>query len=295
MNFRTALLLLFIIPIACKMEKRLSLLTKTELINFPSASSIEFHNDVLYVIGDDARNIAMLDKNYKLLDTFTLFPGNDLRIPKKQKADLEASTIIQHNGKDSLLVTGSASTPEREFLWLFPLDNMKAYEKTPLTSFISKLRVKQVNFEGLAAYKDLLIFGNRGNNNIPENQLIIVSAALDNPLIIDLQIAGDPFKGLSGLTYVPSKDLLLFTASVEETGSSYEDGKIGSSYLGYIKGFSSKLNQKVLRPDALLELFPNEKIESVAVESVEKDMILHLAADNDNGISTLFKISLPAP
>jgi len=277
------------------MEKRLSLITRTELINFPSASSIEFYNGVLYVIGDDARNIAMLDENYKLLDTLTLFPGESLRIPKKEKADMEASTIIQHNGKDALLVTGSASTPEREFLWLFPLDNMKAYEKISLTPFISKLRVKQVNFEGLAAFKDMLIFGNRGNFNIPENQLVIVPAAtLDNPVVIELQLG--KFKGVSGLAYVPSKDLLLLTASTEETGNAYEDGKIGDSYLGYIKNFSSKLNEQTLQPDELIAFpFQNEKIESVAVEAVGKEMILHVVADNDNGTSTLFKLSFPTP
>src|SRR5215212_6881198 len=102
MNSRIIIIIsIFLIPIACKMEKGpgLSLITKTELLNFPSASSIEFHNDRLYVLGDDARNLAILDKNYKLLDTITLFPGDGLRIPKKIKADLEASTIIQHNNK----------------------------------------------------------------------------------------------------------------------------------------------------------------------------------------------------
>lgn len=279
------------------MKKELSLITRTELINFPSASSIEFYNDVLYVIGDDVRNIAMLDTNYKLLNTFTLFPGDSLRIPKKEKADLEASTIIQHNGKDALLVTGSASTPAREFLWLFPLDNMQAYEKISLTPFVSNLPVKQVNFEGLATFKDKLIFGNRGNNNIPENQLVIVpTATLENPVIIDLQIGDGKFKGLSGLTYVPSNDLLLFTASTEETGNAYEDGKIGDSYFGYIKNFSSKLDERSLQPDELLTLpFQNEKIESVAVEPVGKELILHMVADNDNGISTLFKLSFPTP
>jgi hypothetical protein len=284
----------------------LSLITKTELLNFPSASSIEFHNDLLYIIGDDARNIAIIDKNYKLLDTVTLFPGDSLRIPKKIKADLEASTIVRHNGKDALLVTGSASTPEREFLWLFPLENLNSHEKISLTAFIGKLRVKQVNFEGLAAVKNMLVFGNRGNINIPENQLVIVPVkdltALENtnPVIIEMKLDGS-FKGLSGLAYVPSDDLLLFTASVEETGSAYEDGKIGNSYLGYIKNFSSKLNEKILRADELIDLpatqhaFLNEKIESVAVEAVGKNLILHLVADNDNGTSTLFKLSLPTP
>ena len=98
MKIYTVLFALIFTFMSCKMEKGpgLSLITKTELLNFPSASSIEFHNGKLYVIGDDARNLAILDKNYKLVDTIELFPGEGLRIPKKIKADLEASTIVCH-------------------------------------------------------------------------------------------------------------------------------------------------------------------------------------------------------
>jgi hypothetical protein len=41
--------------------------------------------------------------------------------------------------------------------------------------------------------------------------------------------------------------------------------------------------------------FSGEKIESVAVESVGKNIILHLVADNDDGTSTLFKVRLSNP
>lgn len=287
------------------------MITKTELINFPSASAIEFHDDLIYVMGDDARNLAILDKNYKLVDTIELFPGEGLRIPKKIKADLEASTIVRHQGKDALLVAGSASTPEREYLLLFPFDSLKSYEKVSTNAFAHKLLnsgLQQINFEALCLVKDMLVFGNRGNINNPQNHFVIVPAAnlnaLENakPVLIELNLGSDePFKGISGMAYIPSSDLLLFTASTEHTGSSYEDGKIGHSYLGYIKRFSSKMHEAVLHPDELVNLaetqpdFRDEKIESVAVESAGTDLILHLVADNDNGTSTLFKLSFPNP
>lgn len=289
----------------------LSLITKTELINFPSASAIEFHDDLIYVMGDDARNLAILDKNYKLVDTVELFPGEGLRIPKKIKADLEASTIVQHNGKDTLLIAGSASTPEREYLLLFPFDALKNFEKISTNAFAQKLQhsgLKQINFEALCLVKNMLVFGNRGNINDPQNHFVIVPAenlnALENAkaILIELNLGSDvPFKGLSGMAYIPSSDLLLFTASTEHTGSSYEDGKIGHSYLGYIKRFSSKMHEAVLQPDELINLaemhtdFRDEKIESVTVESAGRELILHLVADNDNGTSTLFKLSFPNP
>lgn len=295
------------------MEKKseLSLITKTELINFPSASAIEIHDDLLYVMGDDARNLAILDKNYRLLDTIELFPGDGLRIPKKIKADLEASTIVTYKGKDSLLAAGSASTPEREYLLLFPFDALKNYRKIPTKAFVQKLLhsgLKQINFEGLCVVKDMLVFGNRGNVELPQNHFVMVPSenldALENaqPLLMEINLGGEgTFKGISGMAYIPSSDLLLFTASTEHTGSSYDDGKIGHSYLGYIKRFSTKMHEPVIQPDELVNLaemhtaFQDEKIESVAVESVGHELILHLVADNDNGTSSLFKLSFPNP
>lgn len=313
MNFSKLLICsLILIPIACKMEKsQLTLITKTELLNFPSASSIEFHNGLLYVIGDDARHLAIIDNNYKLIDTVSLFPGDGLRIPKKIKTDLEASTIVKFNNRDTLLVAGSSSTPEREYLLLFPLEHMSSNERVSTKAFVDKLLelgLKQVNFEGLAAMNDMLVFGNRGNNDIQHNHFVIAPAAnvssLQNstPLLVELDLGNDGgFKGLSGLAYIESLDMLLFTASVEQTSNAYDDGDIGDSFLGYIRKFSSKIHEKIIQPDELLNLpatlsaFQNEKIESVAVESVGRNIILHLVADNDNGISTLFKLSFPNP
>lgn len=302
-----------LLAIACKMEKGngLSLIAKTELINFPSASSIEFHNGLLYVMGDDARNLAILDKSYKLVNSIELFPGDGLRIPKKIKTDLEASTVVVHKGKDTLVVAGSASTPEREYLLLFPLDSLTNHEKISTRAFVRKLLgngLKLVNFEGLALVKDMLVFGNRGNLEIPENHFVIVPAneisALQHatPTLTAFDLGSDgTFKGVSGMAYIASSDILFFTASTEHTGSAFDDGKIGHSYMGYIKQFSTKMQQPVIRPDKLINLaethagFHNEKIESVAVEAVGKELILHLVADNDNGTSTLFKLSYPNP
>jgi hypothetical protein len=306
-------ILILIILIACKMDNqpKLSLIKKAELLNFPSASAIEFYNDRLYVIGDDARNLAILDKQYNLLDSVELFPGESLRIPKKSKTDLEASTIVQYQNKAQLLVAGSAATPEREYLLLFPLDDLKNHKKISTQQFTHTLKeagLKQVNIEGLVSINNIIIFGNRGNRANPENHLIFVSTGIiDNvegkiPRLTELNLSEDgTVKGLSGLAYIPSMDLLLFTASIEDTDNAFDDGGIGHSYLGIIHAFSSKMNNKAIIPDELWNLsemnaeFNNEKIESVAVESAGNELILHLVSDNDDGTSTLFKLSLQSP
>jgi hypothetical protein len=98
---------------------------------------------------------------------------------------------------------------------------------------------------------------------------------------------------------VAEKDLLLFTASEEATTSAYEDGAIGDSYLGWINNFSEAWKSAAVVPTKVLKLptfhpaFQHQKIESVCVESQQgRRYLLHLAADNDNGKTVLFKVAL---
>ncbi|MGB8190510.1 MAG: hypothetical protein WCF67_01265, partial [Chitinophagaceae bacterium] len=246
-----------------------------------------------------------------IIDTVMLFPGQGLRIPKKEKNDLEASTIINFNHLPYLLVAGSASTAEREVFFLFPMNDLRKYETFPAHRFFQSLKDKGlniINIEGVTTVGHTLVFANRANIGNPHNHFIIVNENViyepeNNPSFImqlDLE-KSDTIMGVSGLAYIASKDLLLFTASVELTENAIDDGTIGDSYLGYIKNFSSKMKGKNIKPDEVLNLsalhpdFKGEKIESVCVESAADKIILHLVADNDDGTSTLFKLSLANP
>jgi hypothetical protein len=98
---------------------------------------------------------------------------------------------------------------------------------------------------------------------------------------------------------VAEEDVLLFTASEEATTSAYEDGAIGDSYLGWIANFTEAWKGNVLMPTEILKLpafhqaFHQQKIESVCVEKQQGGRyLLHLAADNDNGKTVLFKVAL---
>ena len=281
-------------------------------MGFSSASAIEFYKDRIYIIGDDARYLLIADKQYNVIDTVTLFPGESLRIPKKEKADLEASAIHEYNGKAYLIVAGSGSTAEREDFFVFSLDDLHSYKKISQRSFFQSMKENGfpiINIEGLAVVNDQLVFANRANLSQPDNCFYICSPGFlygENHEKGDTSILALPsddgfLKGVSGMCYDAAHDLLLFTASVELTANAFDDGAIGNSYLGYISGFAGKMRSPTIKPDTLINLsalykeFANEKIESVCVESAGKEMILHLVADNDNGTSTLFKMSMPIP
>ena len=105
------------------------------------------------------------------------------------------------------------------------------------------------------------------------------------------------FNGVSGLSYAPKTDKLIMTVSTEDTRSVYEDGAIGKSYIWIVNSITSKRNWKSINPNIIIELdsidprFKSQKIESVCVLKETKHFLhLLLAADNDNGSSTLFKL-----
>src|SRR5690348_6371834 len=91
-----------------------------ELKNFPSGSGIECFGEKVYLVGDDAKDILIMDKRWKKLNSIPLFTsGENLsagqagRIPKKIKADLEATAIIEVNSIPRMLVLASGSRDNR--------------------------------------------------------------------------------------------------------------------------------------------------------------------------------------
>ncbi len=284
---------------SCQNEKpTIQFITSKEL-SFPSASAIEFYNNKLYVFGDDAPYLLVLSPNYQVLDSIGYWAQKVDRISKDEKPDIESAVIIDSGGKPVLYGIGSMSDTER---W-----NVLAYHPAKssitTTAFFSPgttfPQIDAINIEGSCLVNNTLILSNRANLSNPVNYLLFWN---QRDRVISKKIVLPPGKiagGVSGLYYVKEKDILLFTASEEETASTTKDGAIGESYLGWIQGFSKKMNASEFKPDAYLELsdankvFSKQKIESVCAENIYgNEMTLHLAADNDDGSSTLFKVKL---
>ncbi|MDB5193324.1 MAG: hypothetical protein JWQ96_2887 [Segetibacter sp.] len=300
------------ILISCKMPQPKVTLIKTVTFNdFPSGSALEFHNNKLYLAGDDATQFLILDTNYNRLDSITLDSARTPRVPKDIKLDFEASTIINNKGKEQLLLLGSASTTVREKLFVVDLGDeaahqLQVYSTSELKKQLEKNSIKEVNFEGAAYVHGTLIISNRANKSQPNNHLIFTDLSLiDNFDNIHFRIAklnlevDGKVVGVSGLTYEPKNDRLYFCVSTEETSSAYDDGEIGESYIGYINNISEKTTGKEISPDLFFSLdnvnpvFKNQKIESICIESIKGNIItLHLVADNDDGTSKLFKLTL---
>ncbi len=286
----------------------IELLSSLRLSDFPSGSAITLYNDKIFVIGDDANSILVLDTRYKQVDTILLFDFSDKRIPKPEKPDFETSVVVQVNGADHLLVLGSASRPNRGKAILLSLNDHKI-QHIDLSLFIGRLKTTsmgELNIEGSAVVNDLFILSNRANHSNPQNSLVVTTSGFFKDQqdcqikTIKLQLP-DSLKtlGVSDMTYVQAQDLLLFTLTSELTTNAYDDGAIGDSYIGWIDRASEKLKETSVAFDKLINLsdsnkeFKGEKIEGILAEEAQQDsLIIHLVSDNDAGETRLFKIRL---
>lgn len=289
---------------SCSSQKHM-LQEKILLPDYPSASGIDFRNQTVYIIGDDANNLLILDSSLKTKDSIALFSFSEKRIPKKLKADLEAMTILD-NG--DILLSGSGSlNPTRSLAWLInPVKKTK--DSIRLDTFYQRVSlqgINELNIEGIAAYPGGFILANRGSKGYPKNHLIFTRRNFwqrQTGVEISSMLAGvntdsSQFSGISGITYAPNQDALILTISTEDTRNNMDDGAIGTSYLWIIRNISSKKNWKAVNPDTIINLdqldpkFIGQKIESVCIlKETSSRYYLLLAADNDNGSSTLFKM-----
>jgi hypothetical protein len=255
------------------------------------------------MIGDDARTIMALSADHKLIDSATIFEYPAKRISKEDKTDIESSAFIKRNGEDCLLAISSFSTKKRNKLLFITLEANGKIGK--IDSIIQSFDIPDMhgmNIEGATTMDSTLVLVNRANTSTNANYLLLTRLVHDSLVsgnlnhIFILLPQAKITQGISGLEYLPQRDILLFTASTEDTPSAYQDGTIGESYLGCILDFSKKINADVIKPDRYIALSgvlgsKLQKIESIAVEKEKtNELVIHLAADNDNGSSSLFKL-----
>jgi hypothetical protein len=288
---------------------KITLLDFKEVKDFPSGSGIEYYQDKVYVVGDDAKEVLVMSKNWKKLENIPLFKSDEARIPKKTKPDLEATAIIEINSIPRLLVLGSGSKEPRNKIVLVNLDN-NTTEEIDITPFYDRLLqtgIGDINVESATLVLGKLVIGNRGNKSKPDNHVIVTDVdfykheteAQISPVKIEFP---DGFKepiGLSGMTYSHLNDWIIATFSTEDTTNAIDDGAIGDSYLAIIENASRKILRHKMKINQLINIGDADKslrgykMESVTIQSEKNGRLkLQLVADNDDGVSCLFKIRL---
>ena len=310
-RFKASFLLLFMALNACNSDKQSTdknmyteFIKSQILTEYPSGSTISFHNGHLYLMGDDASKLVILDSELNLKQEIQFFPGDEYRIRKAEKADIESSEWITKDNKPKLWLFGSGSlSPQRDSAFCFD-PQTQTVDRMDLGSFYRKLHhagIPELNIEAAAIVKDNLVFGSRGNLTNKQNHLIYTSTGNfpeDTTFsIVPINLPDDA--GISGMSYQADLDILLITASKENTATAYDDGEIGESYLGAVYNFSDRITDAAIKPDAWLALselhpeFAVQKIESICtLSSNTSEIITVLVADNDQGTTKLFTVRL---
>lgn len=287
-------------------------LVKTKLFDgISSGSALEYYGGNLFVAGDDARCLHVLDKKWQRIRTIRLFEGPaDERMPKKEKSDIEAMALIEVDTRPTLLLLGSGSRDCRNVAILLDISN-EALRRLALDKFYGRLRdlgLKELNIEGATIVQDRLVLSNRGHKRNPANQLIVTDVDFyqrqDTAAIQIVSLTLDPLlrqASVSGLAYSRSDDCLFLALSTEDVSNTYDDGPIGKSYIAFLMHPQERFrhSEDGVRFDGFIDLaaqddrFHGNKVESVCIQSEKADrMKLHLVADNDTGLSRLFKVTL---
>jgi hypothetical protein len=283
-------------------------LLRNTIIDYSSASALEYFNDVLYVVGDDVNFILCLDEAWNKVGEIKLFDFDGKRMPKPDKPDLESACFIDKQ----LFILGSGSkSPQRDIAFSVAFPD-KSVKRMSTGAFFSLFRdrglVTEMNIEGFTRCRDKLLLFNRANNMQP-NQLIITDQKIIKNqfpdrfkvMSISSKSIGEIPLGISGATYDERNDILFLTASAENTDNAYDDGVVVGSAIAIIRDAYQKLEQYELLIDEwmILEdidsLFKAQKIESICI--VRQDAMQYhciLAADNDNGSSGLFEVEIIA-
>jgi len=281
-----------------------------ELPEFSSGSGIEFYDDKLYLVGDDARDVLVMNRKWKPNDLITLFDTVEERLAKTVKTDLEAITLLWINKKPHLLILGSGSAVLRNRLILLNLHNKETLmvDISPFYERLSGAGITNINIEGAAVVHDYLILSNRASNENPVNTLIITSLDFyrkQNEASFQLvKLEAEGLEGqmsVSGITYSDKHEMLLLTTTIKNISADTDEITTGKSGLALIENFYRKIGREKgrMKINNLLDLsadderFKGYEVESVCIQS-EKDhsMKLHLAAGNNTGISHLFKAQL---
>ncbi len=281
------------------------------LSGIPSASGVVRADNVLYVIGDNLAWLYQLDDHYEITDKVLLLGGiTDSILPKASKPDFEAMTTIQNNSEVELLIFGSGSkSPERDVIARVRLKDRTQTIVDGAASFYNAIRsskhldAESLNIEAAATVGNALFLFNREHNLILEfslNDIIdFLNGLNDLPTYkvysINLPLLNGLNAKFSGASAVPNSQQLVFTASVEDTPNTYDDGKVLGSYVGIIDIEDLKNGYQPLCKLITDDLKPiSIKVESVEVLDVfaPNELKIVLVTDSDGGESELLVCKL---
>jgi hypothetical protein len=281
-----------------------------------AASAVVRRGDFTYVIGDDELDLAVFELSSGEPGELRRVLAGDLAEKrgerKREKPDLEALTAMppfERAPYGGLLGLGSGSKRSRDrgFFWELAADGSltgkpRQIDLHPLYELL-RTEIEELNIEGAAVLGGRFALFHRGNADESENAVaeltldrVLDSLTGDRDLDPDEleRIAVYDLGELDGVRLSFSDataltpDLVVFTASAEGGGSSYDDGKIHGSVVGTLDA-----DGKVER---LRTIDRKWKVEGVhaALDAGVIDFVFVCDQDSEGEPSPLLSATMPA-
>lgn len=294
------------------------------LADLPSASGMVLFQQQLYVVGDDSPSLYRLDPEFQRLGEVAVYPwiaDKTSRIASDQKADLEASEMLQIDGQPVLVMLGSGTQEDRrEQALLYSLASQQPQWKNvrPLYRYLRKVAglsaSEFINIEGLACSDHQVFLLSRGSHG-PNLIFTLSKADFVNYLTgklthiehitaqrVQLPQLDAHQATLSGAEFDAAGQQLVVTASVD-AGDQDAHGK-GEQLKGIRGSFIATIPLTQLASKADLDLTASaalishqgqplrSKVEAIALDvNLQHGLSGVLAADNDDGFSQLMRFS----
>jgi hypothetical protein len=276
----------------------------------PSASGVECIENRLFMVGDNSPWLFETDLEGVLLAKYRIGKEDDPDIiPKPQKHDFEAMTVMEFGEEKAILLLGSGSNwPKRNTGILFSTGEKKLLQNLNLQPLYQKmlkqtnLNEEELNIEAASTLNGNVYLFNRGKNCLfVLNEKKLAAYFLDSSLIPDFKVWNielpelDGIKaGFSGATSLEEEGKLLFTASVENTADWVKDGEVLASFVGVIDPLELVQHHE---PIALAIQAGNEPLK-IKVESItligrkDREFDCAMVTDSDGGSSELMRVTV---
>ena len=276
--------------------------------DLPSASASYYLRDKLYVAGDDSPAIYVMDIDFNILNSETIYTDELLykgRVKGDEKFDLEGANLFQINGRSTLVFLGSGTGDKREKALLYSLEDKKIEWKNtkPFYRYLRKvanLTEKEfINLEGVTSTDSHVFLFSRGSwgpnliFTLDRDHFVEYLAGKREKLeqVRVQRVKLPSLQGVkatfSGATYHAPSNSVFITASVGDSDSD----KILGSYL-LRTHLDSLLNTQTVdlsHNGLLIELNGESlasKVESVVITGQKNGSVTGiLSADNDDGTS----------
>lgn len=277
-----------------------------------SASGLAFDGNKIWIAGDDAAYVIKSSLDGSEFTRIKLYENaTEQRLRKPVKHDLEACVLCEVLGEPHLFLFGSGSlSPYRDTLFVLNIKNTNLCLKRSMAQLYDAIRKKaalkknELNLEGAALVGDQLVLFNRGKNFIVlmrwKKFVLYAMNELMNDvpaftiINIELPVVNGFRIGFSGACALNENELL-FTATLEETSDSINDGPVKGSYIGLL----NLKNNTAANVVSLLQIknadgnILTDKLEAIETIKISGKSISAIAvADNDDGESKLFYLTI---